>query len=83
MSYFIPEPRNFSEVARLPVDVKKAWLKFFLKEIKNIINNQKFLMDDPEKGYPVTPCIDVYKSNIQYNGSIYKLKLRNVVRGDL
>ena len=24
------------------------------------INNQTFLMDDPEKGGPVTPCMDVY-----------------------
>ena len=37
--YFIPEPRNFAEVARLPADVKKAWLKNNLKEIKHIINN--------------------------------------------
>ena len=42
-----------------------------------------FIMDEPEKGYPVTPCMDVYKSSIQYDGSIEKLKLRIVVRGDL
>ena len=83
MSYFIPELRNFGEVARLPADVKKAWLKTNLKDIKHIINNQNFLMDDSEKGYPVTPCMDVYKSKIQYNGSVHKLKLRNVVIGDL
>ena len=25
--HFIPKPRNFSEVTRLPVYIKKAWLK--------------------------------------------------------
>ena len=27
VSHFIPEPRNFAEVTRLPADIKKAWLK--------------------------------------------------------
>ena len=40
-------------------------------------------MDDPEKGYPVTPYMDVYKTNIQSDESLYKLKLLIVVRGDL
>ena len=35
------------------------------------------------KVYPVTPCMDIYKENIQYGGSIYNLKLRISVRGDL
>ena len=42
-------------------DVKKAWLEENLKEIKNLINNQTLLMDDPDKVYPVTPCMDVCK----------------------
>ena len=32
-----------------------------MKQIKNLVNNQDFLVDDPEKGEPVTPCVDVYK----------------------
>ena len=31
----------------------------------------------------MTPCINVYKANVQFDGSIEKLKLRIVVRGDL
>ena len=60
VSYFIPEPRNFSEVTRLSDDIKKPWLKATLKEIKNIINNQPFIFKDPEKGEPTTPCMDIY-----------------------
>ena len=39
-------------------------------------------MDDPEKGDPVIPCMDIYKANIQYYGSLDKLKLLIVYRGD-
>ena len=39
VSYFIPELKNFSEFTRLPTEVKKAWLKQTLKEIKSLINN--------------------------------------------
>ena len=59
VSHFILEPSNFAEVARLPANVKKAWLKTTLKYIKTIINNQTFIMYYPEKGDPVTPCMDV------------------------
>ena len=31
-------------------------------------------MDDPEKGDPVKSCMDFYKENIQYGGSLEKLK---------
>ena len=58
-------------------------MKATLKKIKNIINNQTFMIDDPKDGEPVTPCMDVYKAKIQSDGSPDKLKLRIVVRGDL
>ena len=40
-------------------------------------------MEYLDKGYPVTPCMDVYKEKIKYDGIINKLKLRFVVRGEL
>ena len=40
-------------------------------------------MDDPGKGYPVTPCMDINKEKIQYDGSLDNLKLIILVRGDL
>ena len=64
-------------------DIKKPWLEATLKEIKNLINNQTFLVEDPEKDEPVTPCMDVFKSKIQSDESLDKLKLRIVVGGDL
>ena len=82
-SHFIPKPRNFAEVTKLSNNIKKPWLKATLKEINNLINNNTFLIEDPEKDEPVTPCIDVYKAKTQSDGSLNKLKLRILVKEDL
>ena len=50
VSHFIPEPRNFAEVAKLAENIRKPWLQANLKEIKNLINNQTFMMEDPKDG---------------------------------
>ena len=41
------------------------------------------MIEEPKDGESVTPCMDVYKANIQYDGSLDKLKLRIVVSGSL
>ena len=83
VSHFNPEPIIFAEVTKISDDINKHWLKATLKEIKNPINNQTYRVEDPNKGEPVTPCMDVYKAKIQYDGSLDNLKLRIVVRRDL
>ena len=44
-----------------------------MKDINNLIKNQYFLVEDPEKDEPVNPCMDVYKAKIQSDGSLDKL----------
>ena len=83
VSYLIPETRIFAEATKLPENIKKPWLKATLKEINNLINDQTLLIEDQNEGEPVTPCMDVYMAKIQSDGSLDKLKLRIVVRGDL
>ena len=68
---------------RLSENNRKPWVKATLKEIKILINNRTFLVQDPEKGDPVTPCLDVYKAKNQSVGSLEKLKCIIVVIGDL
>ena len=68
VSHLIPEPRNFAEVTKLAENIRKPSLKATLKEINNLINNQIFIIEDPKDGEPVTPCMDVYKAIIQYDG---------------
>ena len=81
VSYFIPESRHFAEVTILSDDIRKLCLKENLKEIKNLMNNKNFLVQEPDKGEPVTPCMDVYKAKIQSVGSLDNLKLRIVIKG--
>ena len=83
VSHFIPKLRNFAEVTKLSYDIKKPWLKENMKEVNNLINNQNFIAEDPEKNELVTPCMDFYKDKIQSDGIIDKLKLIIVVIGDL
>ena len=83
VSHFVPEPRKFTEVTKFSDDIKKPWLKATQKDIKNLVNNKNFLVQDPEKDETVTPCMDVYKAKIQSDGSLDKLKLRISVRGDV
>ena len=54
-----------------------------MKEIKDLINNQNFLIEEQDEDQPVIPCMDVYKNKIQSDGSLDKFKLRIVVRGYL
>ena len=70
-------------MTKLSENIRKPWLKATLKEIKNLINNQNFMIEDPKDGEPVTPCMDVYKAKIQSDGSLDNLKLRILVRWDL
>ena len=73
VSHFIPEPRNFSEMTKLSENIKEPWIKPTLIKIKNLINNQTFLIEDQNEGEPITPCMDVYKAKIQSDGSLDKL----------
>ena len=54
-----------------------------MKEIKILIDNQTFLIEDSDKDEPVTICMDVYKAKIQSDGVLDKLKPRILVRVDL
>ena len=47
--------------------------------MKNLINNQNFLIEDQNEGERVTPCMDVYKAKIQSDRILDKLKLIIVV----
>ena len=82
VSYFNPELRNFDEVNRPSDGMKKPWTKATLEDIKNLIHNQTFIVQETDNSEPVTPCMDVEKSKIQSDGSLDKLKLRIVVKGD-
>ena len=70
-------------MTKLSDDIKKPYMKANQKEIKNLFKNQTFLVENPDKYEPVTPCMDVYKAKIKSDGSLDKLKLGIVVREDM
>ena len=80
VSHLITKPRNFAKVTKLLDDIKKPWLKATVKEIKNLINDQTFIVQEPEKDEPVTPCMDVYKYKIQSDRGLDNFKLWIFVR---
>ena len=41
-----------------------------MKDIKCLINNQTFLVEEPEEVGSATPLMNIYKNNIQYDGSL-------------
>ena len=68
VSHIIQEPINCAEVTKHSDNIKKPWIKATLKDIRNLINNWNFIVEDLEKDEPVTPCMDVYKAKIQSDG---------------
>ena len=62
-------------MTKLSDDIQKTWQKATMNEIKNLINNQNFLIEDPEKDEPVTPFMNVYKAKIKSDEILDKLKL--------
>ena len=48
-------------MTKLAENIRKPWLNATLKEIKNLINKQTFMIENPKDGEPVTPSMDVYK----------------------
>ena len=80
LSHFIPEQRNFAELAKLSENIQKPWLKATIKEKNNLVNNQTFLIYDQNEGDPVTPCMDVYKSSFKSDGSLDKWGYKRSVK---
>ena len=71
-------PGIFIEVNTLTLD-KKGLVKSNFERDQKFNKNPAFLKDNIEKEDPVTRCMDVYKANIQSDGSLENLKLRIVV----
>ena len=84
--YFLPEPRCLAEVIKLPVTIRKAWLKAFTDEFSGLISKGTVRVISKEEMKTLTkttPVMDIYKCKLDQNGLIEKLKCRIVFRGDL
>ena len=79
-----PEPMSIKQILKMQEPLKTKWLKSTATEIKVIMDNNTFNVDDtPLPGEQIIPTKPVYKAKLNADGSLNKLKTRIVVRGDL
>ena len=79
-----PEPMSVKQIYRMDDPLKSKWIKSIAAEMKVIFDNNTFNFDDvPLSGEQVLPVKTVFKTKINADGSLNKLKTRIVVRGDL
>jgi hypothetical protein len=63
--------------------VRQEWLKALKKELKTLIDAGTFINDKLKEGEISTPVMKTFKVKVKSDGSLDKLKVRLVVRGDL
>jgi hypothetical protein len=63
--------------------VRQEWLKAIKKEIKTLVDSGTFLANTLQPGEISTPVMETFKVKVKSDGSLDKLKMRLVVRGDL
>ncbi len=79
-----PAPRTIRDILKMPEGpVKREWLKAVRKELKALVDSRTFINDTLNPGETSTPVMEIFKVKIQSDGTLDKLKMRMVVRGDL
>ena len=81
---YLPEPQTLQAVLRLDPDIKKAWLHSIYVEIKNLIDNNTFILGETmRKDELLIRTKIVNKAKQSASGLLEKLKSRIVARGDM
>jgi hypothetical protein len=84
-SIFEPVPKNILEVLQIKDSkVRRAWLHAYRQELKVlIVTSNSFSIEDLSEGEKAIPVLETNKIKYKSDGSLDKLKVRIVVRGDL
>ena len=83
-SPFIPPPPGIRNVTRMQdAKIKQAWLLAYKKEIKTLIDSGTFSIEPANEGDKIIPTMETNRVKIASDGTLEKLKVRVVVRGDL
>ena len=80
---FLPAPDKWQQVLKLPTNVRKAWTKSFIKELKEILKKDTVRRDQPNPGDPIIPVTAKFRVKLNPDGTIEKLKTRIALRGDM
>ena len=81
---FLQLPRDIGDVESMPTAVANGWSKSFVKEVSGIlIQRQACKIEDPGPDDSVIPVMAVFRTKLDKDGLLDKLKTRVVFRGDL
>ena len=83
-TYFLPEPRSLADILRLPLQLKNAWIKASIAEIKGLCSRGTFkILEQPPDNIKAPFLMFIWKCKTNQFGGLDKLKARAVFRGDL
>jgi Reverse transcriptase (RNA-dependent DNA polymerase) len=82
-SNYIPEPKRIKDLAHLNKHTQKAWTKAIVKEFQGLLSQNTFLPAKPREGEKINQVMEVFKTKLDKDGLVDKLKARIVFRGDL
>jgi hypothetical protein len=78
-----PTPCTIREILQMTdAPVKCEWLKSEKRELMALVDAKTFIKDNLNPGETSTPVIEIVKVKIQSDGTLDKLKMRIVMRGD-
>ena len=80
---YLPEPRNIKEFRKLSKPIQQRWLAAIKKEVLNLVNNDTFKAGTIQEGERPIPTMVVFKAKVTSKGTLDKLKVRIVARGDM
>jgi len=79
-----PAPKSIRDVLKMQEGIVcQEWLKAIKKGIKTLVDSGTFARDTMHEGETSTPVMETFKVKVKSDGSMDKLKMRLVVRGDL
>jgi hypothetical protein len=79
-----PAPKSIRDIFKMADGlVRQEWLKAMKKEIKTLVNSGTFAIDTLKAGEISTPVMETFKVKVRSDGSLDKLKMQLVLRGDL
>ena len=79
---FQPAPEHWKQIMKLPPHLKKVWTKSFIDEIKLHMKMGTFKIDNKPEDTEIVPVTVKFRTKLQSNGKVDKLKTRMCLRGD-
>ena len=81
---FLPAPNHWRDILKMPEKQKRFWLKALYSEAKLLIVTMKcFSKEQPNDDDPIILVTAKFRTKINSDGTIDKLKARICIRGDM